>query len=216
MADSPGTATVDIDPACLPASEVYRLLIGSVVPRPIAWITTMGPGGVNAAPFSCYTFVSSVPPMFAISCGRKDGVPKDTVTNAQRTGEFVLNVVGEEFLHPMHRTSAEYPPDVSEIAALDIPVIASERIGVPRIAGVPVSMECRYVDVIEFGTLRTQLLIGEAIRIHVRADCYRDGRIDTGSVRPVARLGGPFYASLGEIHHLPVVAPYFHDSPGRS
>jgi flavin reductase (DIM6/NTAB) family NADH-FMN oxidoreductase RutF len=204
--------SVHIDPAGLPAQDVYKLLVGSVVPRPIAWVTTLGPSGPNAAPFSCYTFISTVPPMVAISCGRKDGTPKDTVSNALRAGEFVLNVVGEAFMKLMHGTSAEYPADVSEIEALAIPVEPSHLVKVPRIVGVPVSMECRVADVIEFGRLRTQLLIGEVVRFHVRQDCYRSGRVDFEAMRPVARLGGPYYASLGEVHHLAPVASYFHPS----
>ena len=206
---------VDLDPAALPEQDVYKLLIGSVVPRPIAWLTTLGPAGVNAAPFSCYTFVSTVPPMVAVSCGRKHGTPKDTVHNARRSGEFVLNVVSEAFLATMHQTSAEYPADVSEIDALGIATEPSERVNVPRIAGVPVSMECRVADLIEFGALRTQLLVGEVVRFHVRKDCFRAGRIDFETMRPVGRLGGPYYASLGQTHHLPAVAEYFHPSAGR-
>jgi flavin reductase (DIM6/NTAB) family NADH-FMN oxidoreductase RutF len=202
---------MEIAVAALDPKDIYRLMIGAVVPRPIAWITSCGEDGkVNAAPFSCYTFVSSVPPMVAISCGRKHGTPKDTVANAIAAGEFVLNVVSEEMLAPMHRSSAEFPPDVSEVDALGIAVEPGRLVQAPRVVGAPVSLECRTEQVLEFGQLRTQLLIGEVVMFHVRDDCYRDGRIETAAVKPLARLGGPYYARLGEILHMTPVAEYFH------
>jgi flavin reductase (DIM6/NTAB) family NADH-FMN oxidoreductase RutF len=203
---------MDFAVAALEPNETYRLLIGSVVPRPIAWVTSLRADGVvNAAPFSCYTFVSSVPPMVAISCGRKNGVVKDTVANARAAGEFVVNVVSEELLEPMHLSSAEFPPDASEVAALGIPVEPSRMVRPPRIAAAPVSLECRTHDVLEFGRLRTQLLIGEVVMFRVRDDCLRGGRIDTAALKPLARLGGPYYARLGETLHIAPVADYFHD-----
>jgi flavin reductase (DIM6/NTAB) family NADH-FMN oxidoreductase RutF len=200
----------------LQPNDVYRLLIGSVVPRPIAWITSLrGDGKINAAPFSCYTFVSTVPPLVAISCGRKHGVVKDTVANSVEAGEFVLNVVSEDMLAPMHRSSAEFPSEISEVEALGIAVELGRKLRTPRIAAAPVSLECRTQQVLEFGTLRTQLLIGEVVLFHVRDDCYRAGRIDTAAVKPLARLGGPFYARLGETLHMTPAAEYFHYIAGE-
>lgn len=202
---------MEIAVAGLEPKAAYNLMIGSVVPRPIAWLTSLNEtGAVNAAPFSCYTFVSTVPPLVAISCGRKNGVLKDTVVNATRTGEFVLNVVSEDFLVPMHESSAEFPSHVSEVDALGIAIEAGRLVTVPRIARAPVSMECRTHQVLEFGQLRTQLLIGEVILFHVRDDCYNDGRIETAALKPLGRLGGPYYAKLGEVLHMRPVAEYFH------
>ena len=209
---------IDLDVAAMVPHDVYRLLIGSVIPRPIAWLTSLGSNGVNAAPFSCYTFVSTVPPLVAMSCGRKGTESKDSVVNAQREGEFVLNVVGEEFLAPMHQSSAEFPAHVSEVTALGIETEPSHMIRTPRIKGVPISMECRTHQIIEFGSLRTQLLVGEVVRFHVRRDCYNAGRIDVKAVKPVARLGGPSYASLGQFFHMKPVGEYFRpaDTHGKS
>ena len=193
----------------LQTRSVYQLLSGCVVPRPIAWVTSVSPEGrVNAAPFSCYTFISSAPPLLAISCGRKAGIIKDTIANAEATQEFVLNVVDEDLIVPMHKSSAEFPSSMSEIEALDIATVPSRMVAVPRIAKAPVSLECRVQQILEFGTLKTQLLIGEVLVFHVRDDLYQDGKIATANLRPLARLGGPFYARLGEIIRMEPVAEY--------
>ena len=202
---------MEFEVAGLDPRQIYKLLMGSVVPRPIAWLTTQSKNGtVNAAPFSCYTFVSTVPPLVAISCGRKDGIIKDTVTHAVAAGSFVLNVVSEDLLTPMHHSSAEFPQTVSEVEALSIETVPSRIVVPPRIAQAPISMECRTDQVLEFGSLRTQLLVGEVLLFHVRDDCERDGRIVTSALKPLARLGGPYYARLGEILEIDPVAEYFH------
>ncbi len=193
----------------LETRAVYQLLSGCVVPRPIAWVTSVGPDGrVNAAPFSCYTFISSAPPLVAISCGRKAGISKDTAANANAMHEFVLNVVDEDLIVPMHKSSAEFPSSVSEIEALEISTLPSRMVAPPRISKAPVSLECRVQQILEFGRLRTQLLIGEVLVFHVRDDLYKNGKIATAEMRPLARLGGPFYARLGEIIRMDPVAEY--------
>ena len=120
----------------------------------------------------------------------------------------MLNVVDEDLIVPMHKSSAEFPSSVSEIEALDIATVPSRMVTVPRIAKSPVSLECRVQQILEFGTLKTQLLIGEVLVFHVRDDLYQDGKIATAKLRPLARLGGPFYARLGEIIRMEPVADY--------
>lgn len=191
---------MDVSAQSLDEARCYSLLSGAVVPRPIAWISSLTPSGaVNLAPFSCYTFVSTVPPLIAVSCGRKSGVVKDTVVNASRSGEFVVNVASYEMLDALHESSAELPAEISEAAALGVEMVDSRVVKAPRVARAAVSMECRMNGVIEFGTKRTQLLIGEVVWFHVREDCYQNGRIDTASMNPICRVAGPNYARLGEI-----------------
>jgi flavin reductase (DIM6/NTAB) family NADH-FMN oxidoreductase RutF len=158
------------------------------------------------APFSCYTFVSTVPPLIAISCGRKFGVVKDTVSNAVRSGEFVVNVASHDMLDALHHSSAELAADTSEAEALGIELAASHALAAPRVARAQISMECRTRDVIEFGTHRTQLLIGEVVWFHVKDECLRGGRIDTALLDPIGRVGGPNYARLGAIEGKEPVA----------
>jgi len=197
---------IDVAPGGLSAAENYKLLVGIVVPRPIAWVATRHEDGrVNLAPFSCYTFVSSDPPMVAVSVGRRGGMPKDTARNAQRTGEFVVNVVSESLVEPMHLSSAEHPADASEAEIHGVALARSVTMATPRIEAAPIALECRLDQVIAFGRLKTDLLIGEVMRFRIADDLYRDGKIDSIGMRPLARLGGPNYARLGEIITMPVV-----------
>jgi flavin reductase (DIM6/NTAB) family NADH-FMN oxidoreductase RutF len=197
---------IEVRPDRLSAAESYRLLVGIVVPRPIAWVTTRHEDGrINLAPFSCYTFVSSEPPMVAVSIGRRGGVPKDTSRNAQRTGEFVVNVVDERLAEPMHLSSTEHPADASEAELHDVDLAPSVTIATPRVAAAPIALECRLDQVIPFGRLKTDLLIGEVVLFRIADALYRDGKVDSIGMRPLARLGGPNYARLGEILTLPMV-----------
>ncbi len=197
---------IDIPADRLSAAESYRLLVGVVVPRPIAWVTTRQEDGrINLAPFSCYTFVSSDPPMVAVSIGRRQGIAKDTARNAQRTGEFVVNIVAEDQVEPMHLSSAEHPSDASEPDILDIALAPSVMIETPRVAAAPVALECRLTDVLQFGKLKTDLVVGEVVLFRIADRLYRDGKVDTVAMRPLARLGGPNYARLGEILTMKVV-----------
>ncbi len=191
---------IDLAADRLSAAESYRLLVGIVVPRPIAWVTTCQEDGrVNLAPFSCYTFVSSDPPMVAISIGSRDGAPKDTARHARRTGEFVVNIVAEDLAEPMHLSSAEHPGDASEPEILGIALAPSVTVAPPRVAAAPVALECRLHDIIQFGKLKTSLVVGEVVLFRIADALYRDGKVDTLAMRPLARLGGPNYARLGEI-----------------
>lgn len=190
---------MEIDARSLSHEATYKLMIGSVVPRPIAWLTTVSPSGlVNAAPFSAYTMVSTRPAIVIVNCARRSGVSKDTARNAEATGGFVLNVVSEDLAEVVHKTSAYYPSDVSETDALGIELAPSRLVAPPRIAAAPVNLECKLLQILEFGEDRDQNLVGEVVYFHVRDSIYADGKIDQTRLRPLARLGGPTYARLGE------------------
>ncbi|HVX79535.1 MAG TPA: flavin reductase family protein [Bradyrhizobium sp.] len=194
---------MEIDAASLDADAAYRLLVGAVVPRPIAWITTLSPSGlVNAAPFSCYTFVCNDPPMLAINIGRRDGQLKDTARNIRDGGEFVVNVVSEDLLESMHATSAECGPEISEVEALQIAVAPSTAVRPPRIAASPVNLECRLDRILELGRLRNDLVFGRIVHFHVADAVCERGRIESQKLKPVARLAGRKYARLGDIVSL--------------
>ncbi|MBL8672990.1 MAG: flavin reductase family protein [Alphaproteobacteria bacterium] len=188
--------------------EAYKIMVGAVIPRPIAWITSLGPDGiVNAAPFSCYTFVSNKPPIVAINVGRRKGTPKDTARNVAASGEFVLNVVPEDLVEVMHQTSADYPPDVSEPAALGLELAPSRVVRTPRLAASPINFECKLDRILDIGDLKSQLVFGEIVMFHLRDDLVANGKIDMKRFRPIARLGGPLYARLGEMVEMASAHP---------
>ncbi|HXP73480.1 MAG TPA: flavin reductase family protein [Stellaceae bacterium] len=199
---------MEIDARSLSQDATYKLMIGSVVPRPIAWLTTISPSGlVNAAPFSAYTMVSTRPAIVIVNCARRAGVSKDTARNAEATGGFVLNVVSEDLASLVHKTATVYPPDVSETDALGIELIPSRRVCPPRIAVAPVNLECKLLQILEFGEEHDQNLVGEVVYFHIRDSIFANGKIDQTRLRPLARLGGPTYARLGEFITMPVETP---------
>lgn len=192
-----------IEASELDAQQSYRLITGLVVPRPIAWVSTMSAAGVvNLAPFSAFTFVSPKPPMLAISVGHKAGVYKDTARNVLATEEFVVHIADSSLMDSLHQSAREYPPEVSEIDELGLDTIASDIVKPPRVARAPVAMECRFRQCIEFGDTRSRLLVGEVLVFHVRDGLINDGKIDTRDLDPIARLAGPNYACVGEITTL--------------
>ena len=203
-----------IDPSDLAAEQAYRLLTGIVVPRPIAWVTTLsGDGVVNLAPFSAFTFVSPKPPMLAISVGRKAGVYKDTAHNILNNEEFVVHIADSTLMNEVHESSTEHPPDVSEVEELNLETVPSERVKVPRLAVAPIAMECRFRQCLEFGETRSRLLVGEVLVFHIRDGLLNNGKIETEALDPIARIGGPRYARLGEIFTL---KPVFQTSKSPS
>ncbi len=194
-----------IDATRLDRQAAHELLKGCVAPRPIAWISTVSADGVaNAAPYSCFTFVSLVPPMVCFSVELKpDGSKKDTLRNAEFTGDFVVNLVPEELAAAMNATAEDFPPSVSEFQKAGLTPSPSERVRAPRIAESPVNLECRVERILELGRAGQRLVLGEVLLVHVRDDLWRAGTIDVARLRPVARLAANEYSRLGEVFELP-------------
>ncbi|MCJ1901685.1 flavin reductase family protein [Paracoccus versutus] len=195
---------MEIDPGKNTVSENYKIMTGLIVPRPIAWVSTLNEAGkTNLSPFSAFTFCSHEPPMVAVSIGRKAGaLLKDTGNNILRTGEFVVNIVDAAALDVMHNSSADVAPAISEADVLRLRQLPSSTIAPPRIADAPASLECRLHRAIPLGKERSMFMIGEVLRFHLRDDLITDGKIDSVTLDPVARLGGPNYAKLGQVIHL--------------
>lgn len=189
-----------IDPAYLDPETAYRLLTGVVVPRPIAWVTSLSSGGtLNLAPFSAFTFVSPKPPMLAISVGRKGKTYKDTAQNILNNEEYVVHIADSSLMDAVHESSTEHPPDVSEVEELRLSTLPGERIKVPRLAAAPIAMECRFRQCLEFGETRSRLIVGEVLVFHIRDGLLNNGKIETEALDPIARIAGPRYAKLGDI-----------------
>ena len=190
-----------IDPATLSADAAYYWQAATILPRPIAWTSTLNEdGSANLAPFSFFTGVSSDPPTCLICVSRKkkqpDGTrpPKDIWRNIARTGEYVIHVVNDALAHQMNATSREFPYGTDEFAAAGVSKAPSERVAPPRIAEAPVAMECRLDRIVEVGRAGTAIIIGEILLWHVQDELLVEGRIDMGRLDAVGRLGGPHYA----------------------
>jgi flavin reductase (DIM6/NTAB) family NADH-FMN oxidoreductase RutF len=189
-----------IDPAYLDPETAYRLITGVVVPRPIAWVTSLSATGVlNLAPFSAFMFVAPKPPMLAISVGRKGNIYKDTAQNILNNEQYVVHIADSSLMNAVHESSTEHPPDVSEVDELGLATLPGERIKVPRLAAAPIAMECRFRQCLEFGETRSRLIVGEVLVFHIRDGLLNNGKIETEALDPIARIAGPRYAKLGEI-----------------
>jgi flavin reductase (DIM6/NTAB) family NADH-FMN oxidoreductase RutF len=192
-----------IYPEELDAISAYRLMTGVVVPRPIAWISSLSSNGtVNLAPFSCYSFLSSNPPIVGITIGKRRGEMKDTARNIHRTGEFVVHTADESLLEALHRSADEFPPDESEADATGLKTVASERVTVPRIAEAPIAMECKLIDTLHFGAGGSEFIVGQVQMFHLRDGLYVDGKIDSRNLKPVGRLAGPNYSGVRDVMQL--------------
>ncbi|MFD3257973.1 flavin reductase family protein [Paenibacillus lentus] len=194
---------ISIDPAAQSERDNYKLLIGSVIPRPIAFVTTLSEKGVlNAAPFSYFSIVSSSPPLLSIAVQRKNGEAKDTARNAIARGELVIHIVDESMAAAVNETAANLPPEESEIALTRLSPIASEVVAVPGIREAKVRMECVLDQSVTLGGTEeaptTDLLIARVVRFIMDEEIYKNGYIDPVKLNPVSRLAGSFYASLGK------------------
>jgi len=186
--------------------ENYKLLIGSVVPRPIAFVTSEGEDGtINGAPFSYFNIASPNPPMLSISIKREGGIVKDTARNILRSKEFVVHVVDQENVEKVNITAASLAPNESEIKKANLTLADSEQVSVPGIMEAKVRFECTLEHSIELGennTVEADLIIGKVVRFHIDEDIYEDGSIDYLKLGAMSRLAGPNYASIGEIMSL--------------
>lgn len=201
--------TLTIDPNDIPQPDVYKLLIGSVVPRPIAFVSTISRDGIpNLAPFSFFNAVCSKPPTLLFCPSRRgmDSAKKDTLRNIEETGEFVVNVVTEELVQAMNQTSAEYPADINEFEESGLTPAPSVLIRTPRVSESPINMECRLHQIVEIGDGSVgsgAVVIGTIVKFHFHEDVYANGKILTERLKPVARLAGTNYCPVREIFSVP-------------
>jgi flavin reductase (DIM6/NTAB) family NADH-FMN oxidoreductase RutF len=188
------------DPAQLNPTDAYHLINALVVPRPIAWVSTVSEAGVtNIAPHSYFNVLAPDPPTVFFS---SSGV-KDSLRNARFTGDFAVNIVGEELGEQMNFTSADFPASESEFAAAGLTPVPCDLIRAPRLLEAPASMECRVTQVLEIGRAPNYIVIGEVLRFHVSERVLRDGRVDVSLMRPLGRLSGSGYVRCGDFVQMP-------------
>lgn len=205
---SPVRGMTELRMAELDTTSIYKLLIGAIVPRPIAFVSTVSPEGVgNLAPFSFFNGVSSDPPCVMISITRKNnGEKKDTLRNIEATGEFVVNSVADWMVEPMNHCSAEYPYGVSEMSQVGLTPVASSLVKPPRVAESPIHMECKLEKLVEIGEGKVgsaTVVFGRILTMHVFDEAYAKGRILLEKIAPVSRLAGFGYGLTTETFEIP-------------
>lgn len=198
-------ADLTLNVADLKPEDCYKLLTAVIVPRPIAFVSTIdGNGLVNAAPYSFFNMFADDPPTVILGLGAKpEGSIKDTTTNIRTSGEFVVNMVDEALAQAMSDAAIDFPPDVSETQALGIEMAPSTMIKAPRIKAAPFAFECRKTVAFSFKA-RREILVGEILCIHARDGLVdRDRlRVSLDGYRPVGRLYGNLYSRQREIFEL--------------
>lgn len=191
-----------IDPQQLSPPDLYRFLITTVVPRPIAFVSTQSADGhTNVAPFSFFNAITSEPPIVMIAINDREGDPKDTLRNIRESGEFVINVVHRPLLEPMVRTAGEWPRGTSEFEIAGLTPCGSERISAPGVKESPIRIECRTHREVQIG--KSVVVFGEVVYAWVDDAVLTDGRIDPEKLAPVGRLGGEAYALTERVVKVP-------------
>jgi len=191
---------VIIDPATIAPLNTYKLLVWAVVPRPIAFVSTMSPEGVaNLAPFSFFTVASANPPVLCFTASYREP-SKDTLRNVRATEEFVVNIVSEEFAEKMNVTSGDYPYGVDEFAVAGLTPVESDLVRPPRVKESHVNMECRLLQTIEVSNrpLGGTLILGEVVRFHIDDAIVEEFRIDPDGLAAVGRMAGNTYTRTRE------------------
>ena len=198
-----------IDPAELALPDRYKLLIGTVVPRPIAFVSTCSKDGKpNLAPFSYFNAVCTDPPtvLFCPNVRGTDGEKKDTLINIEQTGEYVVNIVNEDITEKMNQTAADYPYGVDEFEKSGLTPAPSLVVKPPRVEESPINLECKLQQIVQIGNGQRGsgfIVIGTIVRFHIREDVYDNGKINIEHLKPVARLAGNSYCPVREVFDLP-------------
>lgn len=195
-----------VEPVKLQGRELHDFFSSLIVPRPIAFVSTIDTAGRhNAAPFSAFARLTLDPPVLALGIGRRKGEKKDTVRNIESVGDFVVNMVNEDLAQAMNQASADYPPDVDEIKEVGLTAVKSEKVKSPRIAEAPISLECKLLQIMEIGSKpnRTTIILGEILLVHIKDEVMTDGKIDPLKAKIVGRLGdGNIYCRTTNIFAL--------------
>ena len=187
-----------LNPQEMSASAIYHTMVSSIVPRPIAWVSTISNDGIaNLAPFSFFSGVTASPPSIMFSpVNRPGGSSKDTVVNIKDNEQFVINVVPFALAEQMNLTSAEFPAETSEFEAASLTPCESVKVAPPWVKESPIQMECELIQIVEIGQgpLAANLVIGKILLVRVADEVTTNGRIDSEKLDAVGRMGGKSYS----------------------
>jgi flavin reductase (DIM6/NTAB) family NADH-FMN oxidoreductase RutF len=204
---------MDVAPSQLAHRELYNILISTVAPRPIAWVSSLSASGQpNLAPFSFFNAVCAKPPLLAFAPGMRSpkkseavaaepaGEPKDTLRNIRETGEFVINMVNYDLAEAMNLTSGDYDATINEFEVAKIAPAPSKVVRPRRVAESPVSFECKLHQILDFnpGPEGGSLVIGEIVSVHINEEHLKEGRLDRNSLDLIGRMGGMQYTRTTE------------------
>lgn len=187
---------------------MYKIMIGSILPRPIGWISSINPDGcANLAPFSFFNAVCSNPAtvIFCPSVRSTDSASKDTLNNVRSTGEFVVNIVTEELATAMNLTSTEFPSEIDEIEAAGLTPLPSKLVKPPRVGESPIHYECRVMEIINIGDAPGggSIVVGRVVHLHVSEEVLLGtDKIDLARLKPVGRLAGNAYCRVTDIFEM--------------
>jgi flavin reductase (DIM6/NTAB) family NADH-FMN oxidoreductase RutF len=198
---------MELDPESLAVRDRYQLLIATILPRPIAWVSTVSPEGVpNLAPFSFFTGICANPMTVCFApVNDRNGKKKDTLVNIEKTKQFTVNIVNEDNAEKMNQTSAAYPYGVNEFEKAGLTASPSTKIKAPRVKESPVSYECELDQIVRIGEgpLAGNLVIGRVVNFHCDASIYNGGKIDHQSLNAIGRMEGAWYARTRDAFELP-------------
>lgn len=206
---APNGAFVASDPNKASRADNYKLLINAIIPRPIAFVSTINKAGqVNLAPFSFFNAVASEPPTLMIAISRKrDGDKKDTLRNIEETGEFVVNLASDWLIDALVHCAAEYPYGVDEMQKVGLTPAPSLHVKPPRVKEAAVQFECSIIQTLTIGdapATSTAVVFGKIVQYHVLDAVMLDGKISPQLLQPIGRLGGISYTKLGEVFDIAI------------
>jgi len=197
---------MEFDPASLEWKDAHEILVGAVLPRPIAFVSTVGADGVyNLAPFSFCTPIAVQPPIIGLGIGwKRDGQKKDTLVNIEFAKDFVINLVEEALAEVMNQASKDYPSYVDEFKEVGLTPVKGDRVRSPMVQESPINLECRLKQIIEFGQppRRTSFVMGEVVRIHIKDEFWKKGSLDFTKIKVIGRLGEDLYCRTTDIFEM--------------
>lgn len=186
--------------------DLHELLVGAVVPRPIAFVSTIGKDGVfNLAPYSFFAPISCRPMLVGFTTGwTRDGQKKDTLVNIEFSKDFVVNVVTEALAKAMNQSSYRYPSNVDEFKEVGLTPLKADKVKAPMVAESPINMECLLVQILEFGDAPRihSFIIGEVVRFHIKDELYKNNEIQMSELKPIARMGGQIYCRTRDLFKM--------------
>ena len=196
---------MDIELAKLSVADSHTLLAEVLSPRLVTLVSTIGPDDVpNVAPFSSVGIICYKPSIIYVGISSRQGQKKDTLQNIEFSGDFVISIVDEALAEPMNKTATELPNDVDEFQVAGLTAIASDRVKSPRVKESPISLECKLMQILQFGEVPVirNVVFGEVLLVHIKDDLYSEGKVSKFEIKAICHFGGGFYCRTRDVFEL--------------